>query len=124
MKIILLVTILSTGVIGTFTGNSPLIILGIYGIIAIIPSVLILLNKDLLNGILAWFSLVLLGRAIGRIALPFFPDIDLYRILWILLFLVFLAQIALKKRVILPITKIEIMMILFCIVCLVSMIKA
>ena len=124
MKIILLITILSTGVIGTFTGNSPIILLGIYGIIAIIPSVLILLNKDLLNGILAWFSLVLLGRAIGRIALPFFPDFDLYRILWILLFLVFLAQIALKKRVILPITKIEIMMILFCVVCLVSMIKA
>jgi O-antigen ligase len=124
LKIVLLVAVLSIGIIGIFIGASPIILLGIYGIIAIMPSMLILLNKDLFYGILAWFSLVLLGRAIGKIALPSYPDIELYRVLWILLFLVFLIQIALKKRAILPITKIEIMMIIFCIVCLVSMIKA
>jgi len=117
-------TTILIGIIAILIGLSPVILFGIYGIIVAVPAVLILLNKDLLYGLLVWFLLVFLHRAIGKITLPMFPDIEPYRIILIFLILFFLAQIVLKERIILPISKIEIMMILFCIVCLGSIAKA
>jgi len=123
--LVLLIAIIMIGVIGVFI-KIPLmlLLLWFYGIVAIGPWIIILLKKDLTNGLLIWILLVLFSGAIGRINLPMLPDISLYRIMWILLILAFLVQIAFKERDFLPITKIEIMMILFCIICLISMIRA
>ncbi|MHA1341454.1 MAG: O-antigen ligase family protein [Promethearchaeota archaeon] len=120
---ILLITAILIGIIAAFIGISPIILFGIYGIIVIFPSVFILFNKDLLYGLLIWFLLVLLARTIGKIDLPMYPDVELYRIILVIIILIFLLQISLKKRMTLPITEIETMMILFSIVCLISMIK-
>jgi len=123
MKAILLATIM-IGIIGAYIGIRPITLLNVYGIIIISLWIIFLLHRDLTNVLLIWLLLVLFSRAIGIINLPMLPDISLYRIMWILLILAFLARIFLRERDFLPITKIEIMMILFCIVCLVSMVKA
>lgn len=124
MKNVLFTTITLIGIIAIFIDLHPLILLGIYGIIVIIPLVIIILNKDLVYGLYAWFLLVLFSRTIGKVVFPMFPDIDLYRVIWIFLFLVFFAQTSIKGRKLLPVTKTEILMVLFCVVCLASMARA
>jgi O-antigen ligase len=110
--------------IGVIVGIPNIILLGFFGTVVIIPWIIVLLKKDLTNGLIIWFFLVLFNGVFGQLTLSMLPDISFYRIMWILLFLSFLSQIALKERDLLPITKIEIAMILFCIVCLVSMFRA
>lgn len=124
MKAVFLAIIAIIGLVGVFIGVPPMILLGFYTIVAISPIVVILLKKDLTNGILVWFLLVLFSSSGGEVRLPMLPDISFYRIMWVVLLLIFFAQIALKERKFLAITKLEIMMILFCLVCLVSMIRA
>lgn len=123
-KVIIFAAIMLGGIIGAFIGISPVIIFGFYGVIVLFPLFYMLLRKDFVYGLLLWLPLVLFRSAIGIVKLPMVPDVDLYRIMWVFLLLVFLAQIALRERNLLPITKIEIMMILFCIICLISMISA
>lgn len=124
MKAILVVTIIMIGAIGVSIKIPIVVLLWFCGIVAVSPWIIILLKEDLTNGLLIWILLVLFSVAIGKITLPMLPDISLYRIMWILLVLAFLVQIAFREIDFLPITKIEIMMILFCIICLISMIKA
>jgi len=111
------------GFIAIFIGLSPQILFVIYGVFIAIPFAVILVNRDLFLGLSAWFLLVLFSK-VGKITLPLVPDIEPHRLLWILVFLFLLAQIALKKRRMLPITKIEVAMMLFCLVCLMSMMRA
>jgi hypothetical protein len=124
MKTILWVTIIIIGVIGIFIEIPLMVLLLFYIIVALGPWIIVLLKEDLTSGLFIWIFLVLFSGAVGKINLPMFPDIDLYRAMWIFLILVFLVQIALKERELLPVTKAEIMMILFCAICLISMIKA
>lgn len=121
---VLFFTIIALGVIGVFIKINPIVLLWLYMIVAITPWIIIFLRRDLTNGLLIWMLLVLFSRAAGQINLPMLPDINFYRILWIILVLAFIVQIALRERDFLPITKIEIMMILFCAICLISMLRA
>jgi len=123
-KILLLTLLIGSSILGLFIGLPPIYLLGFYGIIAIIPWTVVLLERDLTNGILIWFALVLFSGATGEIDLPMLPNISFYRVIWIILFLMFLVKIAVGKIKPLPFTKIEVMMALFCFLCLISMIKA
>jgi len=100
-----------------------MVLLVFYGIVVTIPWIIILLKKDLANGLFIWLLLALISKVFGQLILSTLPDISFYRMMWILLFSTFLAQIALKKRVLLPITNVEIAMVLFCVICLVSMVR-
>jgi len=122
MKAVIFSAILMAGILGAFIGIPPLILFGFYGIIVIAPLLYILLKKDFMYGLLLWFPLVLFREAIGVVKLPMLPDVDLYRSMWVFLIFFFLAQTALRERNLLPITMIETMMILFCLICLISMI--
>lgn len=100
-----------------------IIILGVVSslsIAALTPWILASFNKDLINILLLWFFLVLFNRAIGEIDLPGLPNISFFRIVWILLVVAFVFQIILKKRHLLPLTKIEIAMVIFSIIAMAS----
>ncbi len=104
-------------------GIPPIPLLTVYGLLAIAPLILIILKKDLVNGLLLWFFLVLFG--FGTLPLPMLPDISPDRMIWLALFLIFFSEIALKQRKILSgDMKIEIAMILLCVYILFSMIIA
>jgi len=122
-KTILYISFLVVVILGMIVTNSLLFLFSIYGLIIIIPLLIIFLKKDLINGLLIFFLLILFNKSIGMIILPELPDISLYRIIWIILIITFSMKIIFKEIDIIPITKIEIMMILFCLVCIISMIK-
>jgi len=97
MKVILYISIFVIITIGIFATNSSLFLFSIYGLTLIIPLVFIWLKKDLTNGLLMFFLLVLFNRSIGMIILPQLPDISLYRIMWIILIIIFFAKVILRE---------------------------
>lgn len=102
----------------------PLTLLLVYIVPPAALLFIVFISKDLTNGLLLWLSALLLFGSWKMIEIPMFPDFPLDRIIWIIIFMVFFVEIAIRRRQLLPITKIEMMMILFCIVCLISMVKA
>ena len=58
------------------------VVLLIYGAVAIIPWIIVLLKKDLTNGLLIWILLVLFGVAVGKINLPMLILILGLGVLW------------------------------------------
>ncbi len=126
IKKFLIFGIVSAGLILTAIRIPILTLLLGYIVIPTALLFIVFLSKDLTNGLIFWLC-VLLFSGVGIwawISHPTLPDISLDRVIWITVFAVFFAEIAMRRRKILPITKIEMMMILFCIVCLISMVKA
>ena len=122
MKFALVAIIVLISILAIYMGIPSIPLFTVYWLFAIIPLILIILKKDLVNGLLLWFLLILF-KEFGRIPLPMLPDISLERMIWLALFFIFFSEIALKQRKILPgDMKIEIAMFLFCMLILFSMI--
>jgi len=102
----------------------PIALLILYGFLAIFPLMVILIKKNLFNGLLLWFVFVLFNY-FGKISLPKLPDIKPERLVWVSIFGIFLSEIVFKKRKnVLGIGRIEIAMFLLSVLILVSMINA
>jgi O-antigen ligase len=112
-------------IITIFGVHPTLPLLKSYIVVAVVPIVLLFfLRQDLVDLVLLWFVL-LLFKEFGALPLPMLPDIFPYRLVWVLIFGIYLFDLILKKRErILPVTGLEVAMILFTILCLSSMLLA
>ncbi len=123
MKAIFLIIIILLSIWAIRVGIPPGPYLVLLAFLAIFPLVLIFLKKNLVNALLLWFPAILFR--FGNIPLPLLPDLPPHRILWLSIFLFFLAELALKQRkIIYGITKIEIAMLVLCVYIVFSMIFA
>lgn len=120
MKIILILIIVLIGYWGTknYVPLKPL--LSIFGFMAIAPIIAIVVRKYLFQSVLVYFIFVLFER-LWRFRIPLIPDMPPQRIIWLIVVLFLLADLALKKRRILPGSKsIELWMFIFCIYILIT----
>jgi len=100
--------------------SGPLILL--YSFLAVAPFVMIFLKKSLSRALLLWFFFAMFNKW-GKIPLPMLPDISPERFIWVSIILFFIADIAIeRKRKMLPLTRVEISMIAYCILIVFSMI--
>ena len=122
MKVILLITIVLLSIWAAYNFIHPTLLLTLYAFIVIAPLLVIFIKKNLFNGLLLWFVLVLF-KEFGRIRIPLLPDFPPERIVWLLLFLLFFTEVAFKqRRLVQGGLKIEIAMVLLCVYILFSMI--
>ncbi len=113
------------------------VIINIFGINKYIPTVSLLklylflgvvfvllifiMKNDLVNLLLLWFVAAMF-KELGMIPLPLLPDIFADRIVWVLIVLIFLFDVAFKKtRQLLPITGTEVVMVVFSLFSTISM---
>ena len=118
--------VLAIFVIYSFFGVYPNVpLLKSYLAAAVVPLLLIyFLKRGLEDLLLLWFIL-LVFKEFGALPLPMLPDIFPYRLVWVLMFGIYLFDLILKRRErILPVTGLEVAMILFTILCLSSMLLA
>ena len=130
MKTIFLAIIILLSYWGFSNNIPPIALLSLYGVLVIVPVVLIMVKKNMLYTLMAWFFFVLFknglwGYKSGKIALPMIPDISTERILWIFLFSILFFVVTMRKiKFDIGTTKIEIAMFIFCIYIVSSMIIA
>lgn len=130
MKVVFLILVILISYMGFKLHIPPIPLLTLYGFIVFLPVIFIIVKKNMVNALLAWFFFVLFRYGlwkygVGKIALPLLPDISIDRIIWIALFFTFLTGIALNQlKLDVKITRIEITMFILCLYILGSMIVA
>jgi O-antigen ligase len=101
-------------------------LLKFYFILGLIPLVFIFIARfDLTINLLMLFFFFVLFKELGQLPIPLLPDLFPWRLIWIILFVVLAYELLSRKRKrILPFTDIEIAMVMFSIITILSMISA
>ncbi len=122
-KVVLMSLIATAGISCVAIGMDPLLIVIGYAIVTIIIALVMIINKDLTNGLVIWFLCALFVDGLSKIDLPSLPEVTPERIIWLLLLIIFIAKISLGNIKLKPITVIEWLFVVFCILSLISMVK-
>ena len=128
MKIILIliITLIALYAFSAYISYQDLLLY--YGLLAVIPIVFVYLKRNLLNGLLIWFFLLLFKYGLynygtGLIKVPMMPDPHIERIMWLAVYSIFLMELLLgQRRMTAGITFIELTMMSLCIYIIFSMI--
>jgi O-antigen ligase len=101
-------------------------LLKFYFILGLIPLVFIFISKfDLTINLLMLFFFFVLFKELGQLPLPLLPDLFPWRLIWIILFVVLAYELLSRKRErLLPVTDIEIAMVMFSVVTILSMLSS
>ena len=98
----------------------PYILLILYGFLAVLPVVFIIVKRNLVAGFMLWFLAVLL-KDFGKIPLTMLPDLSPERVICFVLLVIVVSEIAMKQRKLVgDNTRIEVAMFLFCMYILLS----
>ena len=122
MKEIFIGLIILISIYGFSSKITPNMYLNFYAFIVFLPLTIIVLKKNLLNGLLLWL-LLLIFKGVPWIKLQGLPDIAPYRMLWLMIMFIILFELIVKQRKLIGgIRGIKIAMILFCSYALLSMV--
>ncbi|MFH0786417.1 MAG: O-antigen ligase family protein [Pseudomonadota bacterium] len=103
----------------SFSGNL-LVVLGVFA--AVLFFFILLYKGDIVFGFLVWFlAASFIPRQIFVISFPGWPDIYLERLIFVLLFIIFLFEVLRGKEKLLPNTRIEYFMMVLLVILLISM---
>jgi len=120
LKIIFLVLVILISIVAFDKNIPPIQLLSLYAFLVIFPLILLYLRKNLINGLLLWFILVMFWR-LWTVNIPLIPDLPPQRIVWLAISFFFLTDVAFKKRkLVAGGIKIEIVMLLLCLYTLCS----
>jgi len=127
LKTIFLAIIVLISYWGFSENIPPSILLSLYGVLVIVPVALIMVRKNMLYALMAWFFFLFFKNGLwnyqsGKLILPFLPDLQAERAIWILLFSVLFFGITTRKmKLDIGITKLEVAMLCFCFYIFISM---